>query len=291
VKVFEQIKKCKPSRLFIAADGPAEGAVKDEEKCMQSRKIIEQIDWHCEVDTLFREKNLGCKVAVSSGIDWFFSNVEKGIILEDDTLPNLSFFRFCEELLEYYNDDDRIMMISGDNFQFGKMPLKYSYYFSRYTHIWGWATWRRAWRYNDIDMKLWPELMDSEALVEILGNKKEASYWTKIFSNAYSGNRDAWGYCWLLACWLQNGLNIIPSVNLISNIGFGYGSTHTRVKNNRANLENIEIRFPLSHPPYLSRNSIADKIDDKNMFSHRPVYKKVVDKIYSLSEDLRQGKC
>lgn len=285
-KVFEQIKKCKPLKLFIAADGPREGVAKDKEKCNQAREIIEQIDWDCEVKTLLRDQNLGCKVAVSSGIDWLFKNEEKGIILEDDALPNSTFFKFCEELLEYYKDDKRIMMISGDNFQFGKKRVEYSYYFSRYTHIWGWATWRRAWNYYDVNMKLWAEIRDKGLLANILFDKREVSYWGKIFDKAYCGEIDAWSYQWLFACWLQNGINIVPEVNLISNIGFGNMSTHTKTKCNRANLERKEIVFPLVHPQYIIRNVIADKFDDKTIFSSKLVYRKIMNKIYGLLNNL-----
>lgn len=291
IKVFEQIRKYKPSKLFVAADGPIEGSIRDEERCKQAREIIGQIDWHCEVKTLFREKKLGCKIAVSSAINWFFENVERGIILEDDCLPHSSFFRFCEELLEYYKDYERIMMISGDNFQFGKTQAEHSYYFTKYTHIWGWATWRRAWKQYDVYMKLWPEIRDKRLLFNIHGDNKEVYYWRKIFDKAYEGKIDAWSYQWLFACWLQNGLNIIPRSNLISNIGFGNMSMHTKVKNNRANLEREEIIFPLSHPSCIARNISADKIDDKNIFSRRQFYKKVGYKICSLFDSLRQDKC
>lgn len=286
-KVFEQIKKCKPSKFFISADGPREGVAKDKEKCNQVREIIGQVDWNCEVKTLLSEHNLGCKIAVSSAIDWFFKSEEKGIILEDDTLPHPTFFRFCEELLEYYKDNKRIMMISGDNFQFGRTFMEYSYYFSSYTHIWGWATWRRAWNYYDVDMKLWPKIRDGRLLFNILDNKKEVSYWKNIFEMVYKGGKNTWDYQWLFSCWLQSGLTIVPRVNLVSNIGFGEMSAHTKEKSILANLESKEIIFPLLHPPYVSRNVIADKFDDKTTFSSKPLYKKIVNKIYSLLDGFR----
>jgi len=282
-KVFNKIKQVKPRKLFISADGPRKNKAGEAEKCLAAQNtILKQVDWDCELFTNFRDSNLGCKLAVSSGIDWFFEHEERGIILEDDTLPHHSFFRFCEELLEYYKDDKRIMMISGDNFQFGKKLTEYSYYFSRYTHIWGWATWRRAWDYYDVDMKLWPEIRNSSLLCDILGNKREVAYWRGIFDKAYRKMIDAWSYQWLFTCWLRNGLNVFPQVNLVSNIGFGGKGTHTRGKNEMANLENREMVFPLSHPPCVARNVIADKLDDKTIFSSKPFYKKVVYRICGL---------
>lgn len=275
-KVFDEIRKCSPAKLFISADGPREHVPKDKERCDQAREIIRKVDWDCEVKTLLRDQNLGCKAAVSSGIDWFFRNEEKGIILEDDILPDHTFFRFCEELLEYYKDDKRIMMISGDNFQFGKKPVEHSYYFSRYTHIWGWATWRRAWNYYDVNMKLWPEIRDKGLLESILFNKREVSYWSNIFDKVYCGKIDAWSYQWLFACWLQNGLTILPRVNLVSNIGFGISGTHTSVRSILANLEREQIVFPLSHPSYKFRNVVADRFTEKSQYSSSVFYRKII---------------
>jgi len=282
-KVFHQIRRAKPKKLYLSVDGPRDKRKGETEKCLCVRNIIlKQIDWDCELFTNFRDKNLGCKLAISSGIDWFFKNEERGIILEDDTLPDLTFFRFCEELLEYYKDDKRLMMISGDNFQFGRKSAQESYYFSRYAHIWGWATWRRAWNYYDVDMKIWPKVRNSGLLFNILGDKKEAFYWKSIFDKVYKGKIDAWSYQWLFACWMQNGLNILPGVNLVSNIGFGSIGTHTKGRSEVAKLESKEIIFPLFHPIHMKRNALADKFDDKTMFSSKPLYKKIVNKIYGL---------
>ena len=280
-KVFNEIKKAKPKKLFVSADGPRANKVGEVEKCLAARDIIlKQIDWDCNLLTNFRDKNLGCKVAVNSGIDWLFRNEERGIVLEDDTLPNPVFFRFCEELLEHYKNDERIMTICGTNFQFDRKCTEYSYYFSKYTFMWGWASWRRAWNHYDADMKLWPEIRDNGLLFNILGNKKEVSYWRKIFEKTYTGKIDAWSYQWLFACWLQNGLTILPGVNLISNIGFRNSGTHTRGKSIFANLESKGIAFPLSHPPYLFRDTVADKINDRSLFSSSRLYRKIVNIIY-----------
>jgi len=156
--VFDEIKKSQPKKLFIAADGPRNGNYEDTENCEIVREIVTGVDWDCDVHTLFRKKNLGCKHAISGALDWFFSNVEDGIILEDDTLPHPKFFRFCEELIARYRNQKNIIAISGDNFQHGKRRGENSYYFSKYVHIWGWATWKRAWELYDVNMKEWAHL-------------------------------------------------------------------------------------------------------------------------------------
>jgi hypothetical protein len=220
------------------------------------------------VKTLFRKKNLGCGKAVSQAINWFFENEEMGIILEDDCLPHPSFFRFCQDLLDYYRNDQRIMAISGDNFQFGRKRTEYSYYFSRYNHIWGWATWRRAWQYYDFKMRLWQEIRDGNWLESILGKTQAVKYWTKIFQTYYDGKIDTWDYPWTFACWIQNGLTILPNVNLVSNIGFGEDATHTSSSKSRAaNLGVQEMNFPLKHPPFLMRHVEADDFTQRNDYN------------------------
>jgi len=175
-KVFNAIRKAKPKQFFIAADGSPPDREGEIEKCQKSRKIATSVDWDCEVKTLFRDKNLGCKIAISSAIDWFFENVEEGIILEDDCLPHQSFFWFCQELLEYYRNDTRIMHISGDNFQFGRKRGEGSYYFSKYSHVWGWATWRRAWKCFDINMKSFEEFKAENQINSIFQSKQQQKY-------------------------------------------------------------------------------------------------------------------
>jgi hypothetical protein len=278
-KVFDAIRTVKPKKLFIAADGPRPNRKDDEENCKQVKAIFSNIDWDCEVKTLFRDKNLGCKVAVSSAIDWFFQNVEEGIILEDDTLPDPSFFKYCEELLSYYKNDERIMLISGDNFQFGKHTTKHSYYFSMFNHIWGWASWRRAWKKFDVKMKRWPELKKSRWLNGMLVDKKAIRMWESAFDKVYEGKIDTWDYQWTFACWANNGLTVLPNVNLVSNIGFGALATHTKLENKMANLKASSINFPLSHPPLVARNSEADKRTLKYSVSEASILKRIIRKI------------
>ena len=258
-RVFEAIRQVKPSRLYIAADGPRENKPGEDLKVHAVREYaMSNIDWGCEVKTLFREKNLGCKLGVSCAIDWFFENEEEGIILEDDTLPDVSFFPFCAQLLEKYRQDERVMMISGDNFQRGGKTCSYSYYFSKYCHIWGWASWRRAWKHYDVNMRFWPELREKASLLGIL-DKKEYVYWSKYFDDIFSGRVDTWDVQLVFSCFIQKAVAISPAVNLVSNIGFGPAAVHT--KKESASLSGLRTRsmeFPLKHPPYMFQNKEAD---------------------------------
>ena len=151
-RVFAEIAKARPPKLLVVGDGPRANRDGEADRVAEARAIIKNVDWPCEVLTNFSTPNLGCKKRVSSGIDWIFEQVEEAIILEDDCLPDPSFFQFCEEMLARYRHDDRIAMISGDNFLFGQVPVPESYYFSRYCHIWGWASWRRAWKDYDVNI-------------------------------------------------------------------------------------------------------------------------------------------
>ncbi|MFA6331904.1 MAG: hypothetical protein WCX22_03035 [Methanoregula sp.] len=265
--VFDEIRKAKPAHLFVAADGPRKDRPDDYENCRKVREIIQHVDWDCKVTTLFREENLGCKHAISSAINWFFSQVDEGIILEDDCFPDQSFFPYCQELLERYRDDERVMMISGDNFLFGRRQTEYSYYFSRYPLMWGWATWKRAWNNYDVSMQLWPSLRDGNWLQDIFQDKKSVKYWTHCFERTYAGKIDTWDYQFGFICWVQGRLCIQPNTNIVSNIGFGTGGTHTTGVNSPfANIPTIPMRFPLKHPPILIRDDVADHILQKTHF-------------------------
>jgi len=264
--VFEKIREAKPPGLFVVADGPRENSPDDRGKCIAARAVIDSVDWECDVITDYSDENLGCRKRISSGLDRVFDNTEEAIILEDDCLPHPSFFRFCEELLAKYRDDERIMMISGDNFQSGNKPDYHSYYFSRYMHIWGWASWGRAWKNYDVNMKLWPEVRSNDKLFEWLGDKKAAAYWTEIFENTYQNKINTWDYQWAFACWLQKGLSVLPNVNLISNIGFNEEATHTESNSPFANMSVNSMNFPLDHPPSVIRNITADDFTQKTHY-------------------------
>lgn len=249
--VFAEIRKAKPNRLFIAADGPRQNKPGEKEKCEETRRITEKIDWPCEVERLYREKNLGCKFGVSSAITWFFENVKLGIILEDDCSPDQSFFKFCSTLLEKYEGDKETMMISGDNFH-KNILIKSSYYFSRYPHIWGWATWRRAWKKYNVRIPKVPLMSKTNTPNNIF---IERLYWNSIFNRVHKNQIDTWDYQWVYAIFKNNGKIICPKINLVENIGFGENATHTKTGNV---TKRKGISFPLLHP---KQTSVDTKLD------------------------------
>jgi hypothetical protein len=258
-RVFEEIRKAGPPVLLVVADGPRAGHASDAERCAETRAIVERVDWDCEIRKNYSEINLGCRKRVSSGLDWVFSEVEEAIILEDDCLPHPTFFRFCEELLQKYRDDDQIGHIGGVNFQFERKRMPYSYYFSRYPHIWGWASWRRAWKGYDSNLAVWPKIKQEKWLRDFLGETSLVGYWTNIFEKVYRHQIDTWDYQWAFHCWTQNRLAIIPHTNLISNIGAHREATHTVRGNKFHDMEIEPVIFPLSHPQSVFRDSPADR--------------------------------
>ena len=267
-QVFESIRQVRPARLYVAADGPRPGRPGEHAACMQVRQIATQVDWPCEVRTLFREANLGSRGAVSTAIDWFFTQEESGLILEDDCVPSSSFFPFCEELLARYRDEPRVMMISGNNFQEGRCVGSASYYFSKYSHTWGWATWRRAWKLFDAQMAGWPAFRTSGKLQAFAdGNRYFEPFWRHVFDATQSGHIVAWDYVWLLTCWMHDGLTCIPGRNLVKNIGFGAGATHTSDPSTwLAGIPLETVDFPLRHPDGYQRAVAADARADLRVF-------------------------
>ena len=240
----------------------------DVAKCNEVKILADQIDWQCEVKTLFSEKNLGCKFGPYKAIDWFFKNVEEGIILEDDSLPDISFFYFCEELLARFRHKDKIASISGNNFQFGKNNTGNSYYFSNFSHTCGWATWRKAWQNYDLDIKSWSQLKSERWLKSIFNNPFERLYWTLIFNAVYDQRIDsAWDYQWTFMVWRKQYFSILPNQNLISNIGFeSEDATHTKGKSKFSKIPTKQISFPLKHPKLMRRNAEADNFTQKNNY-------------------------
>lgn len=259
VQVFREIAKVRPSKFFVIGDGPRKSKDGELEKVLAARSIIRDIDWDCEVFTNFSDENLGCKKRISSGLDWVFNQVESAIILEDDCLPAPSFFIFCEELLEKYKDDDRVGMIGGTNFQFGNIVGGSDYYFSKYMHIWGWATWKRCWRHYDVNASIWPKFDKEGWLDGISQNGNEKRYWQKAFNNTYLGMIDTWDYQWVLTAWTQAWVSIVPNVNLIKNIGFGVDATHTKGVSILSNMKIEDLKFPLKHPNIHANLYMADR--------------------------------
>lgn len=271
-RLLDQLKLAKPKKIYIAGDGPRQSYAGDELSINETRKKLELVNWPCEIHTLFQEKNQGCRKAVSMGIDWFFENVNEGIILEDDCIPDVSFFEFVCEMLMKYRLDNRVMSVGAQHFAGNNHLIEDSYFFSRHVHCWGWATWKRAWALYDKDMENWPKLSETRWLYSVGGNDIYfESYWKTIFNNCFQGKIDSWAYRWLFSCWSQNGLSILPAVNLVANIGFGSDSTHTARGNNvTENLPIESMPFPLKHPEICVPDFYSDKWTDKNVFEISP---------------------
>ena len=260
-QVLARIREARPSRLYLASDGPRRGHPADVDKVGRTREaVLSSVDWTCTVKTLFREENLGCARAVAEAIDWFFDHEEEGIILEDDCLPDPTFFRFCAEVLERYRDNPAIGHVGGNTFHGVRTDLKTSYYFSALNHIWGWATWKRAWALNDPTMREWPAWRSEDRLFRLLGSRRRSHYWEKAFEGAHSGSIASWGYAWTFACWEQGLISVLPRCNLVRNIGFGADATHTRSPGalNPAR-ESYPMKFPLVHPDEVRIDCRADK--------------------------------
>ena len=257
-RVVEALRQARPEKLYIAADGPRPDRTGEKELCAQARAIALNATGDCRVRKLFRRSNLGCKRAVSSAISWFFTNEPEGIILEDDCLPGESFFRFCETLLSRYRTDQRIMHISGNNFQQGKPRGSASYYFSRYSHVWGWASWRRAWRHYDVRMTSLPEFLRTNQLRSIFPAARVQRYWREKLRATHDGRIDTWDYQWAYAVWSQNGLSVLPNVNLVRNIGYGARATHTSGTDQLvASMKSGEIDR-IIHPGFVLPDADAD---------------------------------
>jgi hypothetical protein len=255
-RVFDEIRKLRPAILLITADGPRHEA--DVPLVEATRKIVANIDWPCDVRQNYANKNLGVRRCMYTGIDWVFSQFEQAILLEDDCLPDPTFFPYCTELLKRYRDDERIIMISGDNMLPGRRWNPDSYYFTVMTHIWGWATWRRAWQHYNAAMPDWIADLDAGFPGDFVPDANAGRFYSKMMHDTYTGNLNAWGLAWMYTAWKRRALSIAPAVNLISNIGFGPDATHTRKADPFAELPIEPMPFPLVHPKNIVANTEAD---------------------------------
>ena len=253
--VLSKLQAVRPIVLYVAIDGPREGHATDSMQVAQCVALLDLIDWPCTIHRLIRDNNLGCKQSVSSAIDWFFDEVEEGIILEDDCLPDLTFFSFCADLLTRYRHDVRVMHIGGANLAAGNWWGSDSYLFTKVCHIWGWASWRRAWQHYDLAMTNYP-MHRSTLLNEQVSNKKSRRYWQQVFDDAYANRVDTWDYQWVYSIWLANGLCVLPAVNMVTNIGFGREATHTKIVTEFAELTAGSLR-ELHHPTEVIHNEVA----------------------------------
>jgi len=262
-KVFQAIRKIKPKKLFISADGPRRNISQEIELTQKAREVVSQVDWPCQVKTKFSSQNLGCKKAVTSAINWFFKHVEAGIILEDDCLPSQSFFNFCQKLLKKYAHDERIMQISGNNYLLGRKVSSASYYFSKLNDIWGWATWKRAWKLYDSKMKTFPKFKKQRQLNQYLTNSQIRRWLMTYFNDAYkliNSHRGIWSTAWSYTICKNNGLIIVPKVNLVRNIGIGKQATHSGSSfQPYAKIKTHSLK-KIIHPKSIIANQAADNL-------------------------------
>lgn len=253
-QVFEKVRQVRPSKLFIAIDGPRPDHPGEAEKVQQCRAFKDKVDWDCDVKTNFSEKNLRCRDRIASAITWTFEYVDEIIILEDDCVPDLSFFRFCAELLEKYRDDDRIATIGGYNCDHCE-PFEESYAFSKVFTEWGWATWKRAWNHFDITMHQWLAFKQDKYFKNIFIDTERfhtESDWKKQLQFVYDHIDFTWDHIFLLNCLANHALHIVPKINLVHNTGFDNGGQHQQ----RPLFWNLymdeAIDFPLVHPDIIS---------------------------------------
>ena len=262
-KVWSEIRAARPPELLIIADGPREES--DRQKCEATRAVVANVDWPCHVQYNYSDANMGCRDRMASGLKWVFEQVEECIILEDDCLPAPSFFSFCDEMLDQYRQDERVMHISGNNYFCEQYDTRYSYGFSKYSFSWGWATWRRAWRYFDLRISFWPEAKIAGLLITVCESANERLFWGSVFDRQHRGASRAWDYSWLCTCWMHHGLSVLPIVNLVGNIGTGSDSTHTQDGlwcMNRA----VGGIGKIQHPSVMIVNAAADKLAYRMIF-------------------------
>jgi len=251
------LRSVKPKNIYVVADGPK--TPQDKVVCDYARDMIKEIDWPCQIHKIYARVNMGLRKRVVSGLNAVFKKEKWAVILEDDLVVESSFFKYCEILLKKYETDPRVASISGNNFLSEKYKSSSSYYFSKYVHSWGWATWRRAWNFYDDDLSGWKTPKYVNKLNSSLNSKMMVLYWTMIFDRTKQMKVDSWAYRWTYSTLFRNMLTIMPWVNMVSNIGFGTGATHTKEKNNTSNIPISPIKFPLKHPKIIKVNEKIDK--------------------------------
>ena len=269
--VFERIAEAKPKRLLVVADGPRNDRAGEAALCAEVRRIATAVHWDCDLLTNFAEENMGCRQRVISGLHWAFEQVEEAIILEDDILPDPSFFPFCEQMLERYRGDPRVAMVTGFNIAADCNEVPHSYYFSELTHIWGWATWREAWRHYDAEMRSWPAVRDAGLLREIFPEPSAQRYWIPILEGMYQGRGpNTWDYQWMFTNLTRRSVSIVPRVNLVRNLGFGMDATHVTQASDAPKVSVKSLCFPLDHPPAMIVSRTMDQLDQRISDWHVP---------------------
>ncbi|HEX8328297.1 MAG TPA: nucleotide-diphospho-sugar transferase [Hymenobacter sp.] len=265
-QVFEAIRRARPARLYVAADGPRPAHPTDAARCAETRAVTQDVDWPCEVHTLFHERNLNCGLGPLTALNWFFEHEPEGIVLEDDCVPSPSFFWFCADLLARYRDDARVMHIGGNNFgseaRKPGAPGEPSYHFSTQRNSWGWATWRRAWQLYDYHLTGFREAVAAGALDHAFGGPLEKRYRLGKMAAVLDlpSPPDVWDYQWEYAIARHRGLYVVPAVNLVGNIGFGHDSTHTHDGGDAMGaVPARDLAFPLRHPARVAPDRRRDK--------------------------------
>lgn len=264
-RVLRQIRAAQPKTLIVFADGPRTGNASDPQSCEAARaKVNLLVDWEPDLHLHYSPHNLGCRERVRSGIELTFERFDRAIFLEDDCVPSLSFFRFCDELLAHYEHTPQVGTISGNQFVSRPSAPSESYRFSKYNHTWGWATWRRAWSHYDFAMSRWPELKAQKWLHTLFADPLEAGYWENIFDSTHRGDHSIWDYQWQYSSWLHHLLCIVPHQNLVTNVGHGNDATHTSAFiDGLHEISATEISFPLRHPKTIEADHELDSLFQK----------------------------
>jgi hypothetical protein len=278
-RVLARIREARPAQLFVVADGPRADRPGDAALCQQVRALIDQgVDWPCELVRDYSDHNQGSGPRIATGLTQVFTQVEEAIVLEDDCLPELTFFRYCAELLAKYRDDPRVALVSGSHHQVKNAPGADDYYFCRYGNTWGWATWRRAWQFFDYKMSDWPAWKESGKLEQLFPDPAVRTYWRRIWDETAAGKHDAWDYQWTFEYMRRGMLGILPRVALIQNIGFGRDATHTVGEGNDY-PETSPLSFPLRHPATLEPDRVAEAAASRRFFTPRTLGQRILGKL------------
>ncbi len=259
-RVLEAVAAARPPRLYVVSDGPRATHPNDARAVAEVRALFDELPWACEVVRDFADTNLGLRRRVSSGLSAAFAAEERLIVLEDDCLPHATFFPFCEALLERYAEDERIATITGTNFQRGQRRTEASYYFSHRHHVWGWASWRRAWQHFDLAMTRWPEFVAAGGMATVTDDPYEESYWTVLYKQAFEGVLNSWAYPWSFNCLAEGALCIRPNMNLVTNLGGADDPTHPNLSDRLHDLP-LEPLGELRHPGVIVRHKAADMFE------------------------------
>ncbi len=269
-KVFAAIKSMRPSKLYIFSDAPREGNEEDKSNVEECRNLLTEIDWDCDVQKKFESKNLGCGRGVCSAISWAFESTEKLIILEDDCIPHSSFFPFCKYMLDKYEKAEKVMHIAGTRWNDELNSGEGDHFFSRIGHIWGWATWKRAWKLYDYNLTTLKKKVDRELLKKGLNGRIQAQYWLDCFFHVYKHNGskliNTWDYQWQYTLFKNEGLAVVPNVNLVSNIGLQ--GVHTNASDNDKLSYNKHTLNWTSKGTVIKKIEACDDFDNYHINKH-----------------------